>query len=85
MSAALTSDCVIDAQASNKIRLFEFNVGDTAANIGAWSNGRYLTYDESRGGTGNGNIGDRIDVICDGTYYHIIGFCKDPLTWAAAD
>ncbi len=85
MSAALTADCVIDAQANDKIRCFQFNVTDTAANIGVWTEGRYLTYDESTGATGNGNVGDRIDVICDGTYYHVIAFCKDSGTWAAAD
>ena len=85
MSSSLTADCVIDAQANDKIRCFQFNVGDTAANIGVWTEGRYLTYDESAGASGNGNIGDRIDVICDGTYYHVIAFSKDPAVWGAAD
>ena len=85
MAASLTADCVIDSQANDDIRLFQFNVTDTAANIGVWTEGRYLTYDESTGTTGNGNIGDRVDIICDGSYYHAIGFCKDSGTWVAAD
>ena len=85
MAQALTADCVIDAQANDDIRCFQFNVTDTAANIGVWTEGRYLTYDESTGATGNGNVGDRIDVICDGSYYHVVAFCKDSGTWAAAD
>ena len=85
MSAALSSDCVIDAQANDDIRCFQFNVTDTAANIGVWTEGRYLTYDESTGAGGDGNIGDRIDVICDGAYYHVIAFGRDAATWAAAD
>ena len=85
MAASLTADCVIDSQANDDIRLFQFNVTDTAANIGVWTEGRYLTYDESTGTTGNGNFGDRVDIICDGSYYHAIGFCKDSGTWVAAD
>lgn len=85
MATSLTADCVIDAQANDDIRCFEFNVTDTAANIGVWTEGRYLTYDESTGAASDGNIGDRIDVICDGSYYHVISFSKTAGTWAAAD
>ena len=85
MAASLTADCVIDSQANDDIRCFEFNVTDTAADIGVWTEGRYLTYDESTGLAGNGNIGDRIDVICDGSYYHVVSTSKTAGTWAAAD
>ena len=85
MAQALTADCVIDAQANDKIRCFHFQTGDTAANIGSWSEGRYLTYDESRGSGGNGHIGDRIDVFCDGTYYHVLAMSQAHQMWLAAD
>ena len=85
MGQALTADCVIDAQANDKIRCFHFQVGDTAANIGAWTEGRYLTYDESAGSGSNGHVGDRIEVICDGTYYHVLAFSQANGMWAAAD
>lgn len=85
MSAVLTADCIIDSQANDDIRCFQFNVTDTAANIGVWTEGRYLTYDESTGAAGDGNVGDRIDVICDGSYYHVVAFGKAAASWAAAD
>tara|TARA_Y100001963_G_C6722688_1_gene419864 strand:- start:323 stop:856 length:534 start_codon:yes stop_codon:yes gene_type:complete len=31
---------------------------------------RYLIYDESLGNGSNGNIGDRLDINCDGQYYY---------------
>ena len=85
MNLALTADCVIDGQASNKIRNLDFNTSDTAANIGRFTAGRYLTYDESMGGSSDGNIGDYVQLFCDGSYWHATSFGQSARVWSAAD
>lgn len=85
LNQVLTADCVIDAQAADKIKLFEFNITDTAANIGRWTEGRYLTYDESTGSGGNGNLGDHVQLFCDGSFWHAVSFSQTARTWSAAD
>ena len=32
---------------------------------------RYLVYDGSNGNSGNGHIGDKVELISDGTYWHV--------------
>ena len=85
LNLALTADLVIDGQANDKIRHLDFNTTDTAANIGRWTEGRYLTYDESLGSGGNGNIGDYVHLFCDGSYWHATSFGQTARTWSAAD
>jgi hypothetical protein len=85
MNLALTADCVIDGQENDKIRNLDFNTSDTAANIGRWTEGRYLTYDESFGSGSDGNVGDYVHLFCDGSYWHATSFGQGARVWSAAD
>lgn len=73
MQVARTADVKFDSQASNKIKgVSNFYSEDTNNyTTSSYINSRYIIYDESNGHGANGNIGDRMTLTCDGTYYYI--------------
>ena len=76
---ARTADFRIDGEAADVFRGISITAReiDGLATIsgshipGDMSSSRYVVYDEGNGIGGNGSIGDRLTLDCDGTYYYV--------------
>ena len=74
MQVARTADIKFDSQAANKVRGVSWTFADESNQsiaTGSAISARYIIYDESNGAGANGNIGDRMKLTCDGTYYYM--------------
>ena len=71
MQVSRTADVKFDSQGNDNIRGFSVNYAATGETTGSYITDRYIIYDESLGAGTNGQIGDRMKLTCDGTFYYI--------------
>lgn len=68
---ARTADFKIDGVSTDVFRGISATAREAGTISGSQIYGRFIIYDESNGLVGNGSIGDRLSLECDGTYYYL--------------